>query len=190
VESVDQRGIQRLGGECARYPSSYVVCNLLRRYGLRRVLDVTYGEGRFYRLCRSYLQLLVAADPVRWRWVTRPDVFYQYNVFYLYTQLRTGGLDLPRDLDAVVVDPPRWTEWATYRRRPMFNFVVGSPRLIVEYGARVASLLGVRHLLVHYRELPKLDGFRPIHVVEFTWVARYLNTENKNRSLYALYSRV
>jgi hypothetical protein len=42
--------------------------------------------------------------------------------------------------------------------------------------------------LLHFREQPKLDGFETIHIVEFTWIARYLNSENKNKSLYILYS--
>jgi len=47
--------------------------------------------------------------------------------------------------------------------------------------------LKTKHLLVHYRELLKLERFKPIHVIEFIWIARYKFTENKNKSLYILY---
>ena len=189
VEKVVQCDIQKLGGECARYPSSYVVCYLLKKYGLSRVLDVTFGEGRFYKLCRSFIELLVAADPVRRNWVVSPDEFYQYNVFYLLSKLRSGDVRIVNALDVVVIDPPKWSEGASYRKREMYDFLIGSPKLIIEYGAKVASLLGVRNLLVHYRNLVEISGYIPKHVVEFKWFARYLNTKNKNTSLYIIYEK-
>ncbi len=83
LEHVDQRDIQKRGGYYAKYPSSHVVCSLLKRYGVTSVLDVTYGEGRFYKLCRSGLRI-IASDPVKRDWVVKPDSFIQANVFYLY----------------------------------------------------------------------------------------------------------
>lgn len=185
LEVIDQRRVQKRGGDFARYPSSYVVCSLLRRYGLRRVLDVTYGEGRFYYLCKSDVEV-VAADPVKWRWVVKPKQFLQLNVFQLYMMLRDGKLQMC-NVDAVVVDPPKWNTEVSYRRRDMYNYIVGTPRIIIEYATRVAELLKAAHLLVHYRSPLDIDAYRPIHIVEFTWVARYQNTKNKNKSLYILY---
>jgi len=188
VERVDQRDIQSRGGDFSKYPSSYIVCNLLRRYGLRRVLDVTYGEGRFYKLCRYGVEI-IGADPVKRRWVVKPNQFYQMNVFQLYLMLRDGKLSID-PVDAVVVDPPRWNTDVVYRKRDMFNFLIGTPKLIIEYASKVASLIRSPYLLVHYRELMKLEGFEPVHVVEFTWLARYLNTDNNNKSLYILYKSI
>ena len=184
-EKVDQRSIQRIGGNFTKYPSSYVVCKLLRDYGLKRVLDVTYGEGRFYRLCFPELEI-IGADPVRWDWVVKPRQFYQMNIFQLYLMIRDGKIQLPY-VDVVVVDPPRWNTEVVYRRRDMYNFIIGTPRLIIEHAAKVAHLLRAKHLLVHYRELSNLENYRPIHVIEFIWIARYKFTENKNKSLYILY---
>ena len=186
VECVDQRDIQSRGGDFNKYPSSYIVCNLLRRYGLRRVLDVTYGEGRFYKLCRYGVEI-IGADPVKRSWVVKPKQFYQLNVFQLHLMLRDGKLSI-EPVDAVVVDPPRWNTGVVYRRRDMFNFIIGTPKLIIEYASKVASLIRSPYLLVHYRELLKLEGFEPVHVVEFTWLARYAYTENNNKSLYILYN--
>ena len=188
VERVDQRDIQSRGGDFSKYPSSYIVCNLLRRYGLRRVLDVTYGEGRFYKLCRYGVEI-IGADHVKRRWVVKPYQFYQMNVFQLYLMLRDGKLSID-PVDAVVVDPPRWNTDVVYRKRDMFNFLIGTPKLIIEYASKVASLIRSPYLLVHYRELMKLEGFEPVHVVEFTWLARYLNTDNNNKSLYILYKSI
>jgi hypothetical protein len=185
VEYVDQRQVQRYGGSFTKYPSSYIVCRLLRSYGLKRVLDVTYGEGRFYRLCFPEL-VVIGADPVKWSWVVKPKQFHQLNVFQLYLMLRDGKLSID-PVDVVVVDPPRWNTDVVYRKRDMFNFIIGTPKLIIEYATKVAQLLKTRHILVHYRELMKLEGFEPVHVVEFTWVARYAYTDNKNKSLYIIY---
>jgi len=186
VERVDQRKIQRYGGDFAKYPSSYVVCSLLRKYGLKKVLDVTYGEGRFYYLCKSELEI-VGADPVKWSWTVKPKQFYQMNVFQLHLMLRDKKLQLG-PVDIVVVDPPRWNTDVTYRKRNMFDYIIGTPKLIIEHAARVAELLKTGHLLAHYREPIQLNSYRPIHIVEFTWIARYLNTKNNNKSLYILYT--
>jgi len=185
TEFIDQRQIQRYGGDFAKYPSSFVVCTLLRKYNIRKVLDVTYGEGRFYYLCRHELEI-IGADPVKWQWVVKPKQFFQMNIFQLYLMLRYGKIQLP-SVDAVVVDPPRWNTEVVYRRRDMYNYIIGTPRLIIEHAAKVAHLLRAKHLLVHYRELLNLENYRPIHVIEFIWIARYKFTENKNKSLYILY---
>jgi hypothetical protein len=188
VEYVDQRQIQRYGGNFTKYPSSYIVCRLLRNYGLKRVLDVTYGEGRFYRLCFPELEIS-GADPMKWSWVVKPKQFYQLNVFQLHLMLRDGKI-LLGPVDVVVVDPPRWNTEAVYRKRDMFNFLIGTPKLIIEYASKVASLIRSQYLLVHYSDIVMLEGFEPVHIVEFIWLARYAYTENKNKSLYILYKSI
>jgi hypothetical protein len=186
VERVDQRQVQMYGGDFAKYPSSYVVCSLLRRYGLKKVLDVTYGEGRFYYLCKSELEI-VGADPVKWQWVVKPRLFLQENVFELHTALE-HGLVKPQQPDVVVIDPPKWNPLVLYRRRSMYNYIIGTPRLIIEYGSRVAAILKAPYLLLHYRGVVPLKSYEPIHIVEFTFIARYLNTKNNNKSLYIVYT--
>jgi hypothetical protein len=65
IERVDQRDVQKRGGDFARHPSSFIVCSLLIKYSLRRILDVTYGEGRFYYLCKTEVDI-IGADPMKW----------------------------------------------------------------------------------------------------------------------------
>jgi hypothetical protein len=185
TEVVDQRSIQRYGGDFAKYPSSYVVCKLLRQYSIRKILDVTYGEGRFYYLCKNELEI-IASDPMRRRWVVNPRQFLQLSVFQLYMMLRDGKLQMSC-VDVVVVDPPKWNTEVVYRRRDMYNYIIGTPHTIIEYAAKVAELLKAEHLLVHYRNTLDINAYRPVHIVEFTWIARYQNTKNKNKSLYILY---
>jgi len=185
VERVDQRKVQMYGGDFAKYPSSYVVCRLLRKYGLKKVLDVTYGEGRFYYLCKSELDI-IGVDPVKWQWVVKPRLFLQENIFELHAALE-HGLVKPQQPDVVVIDPPKWNPLVPYRRRSMYNYIIGTPRLIIEYGSRVAAILKAPYLLLHFREVVPLKSYEPIHIVEFTWVARYLFTKN-NKSLYIVYT--
>jgi hypothetical protein len=174
-----------MGGDYAKYPSSYIVCSLLKRYGVTSVLDVTYGEGRFYKLCRSGLKI-VASDPVKRDWVVKPDSFIQANVFYLYRLASTKQFTAT-DLDAVVVDPPKWTRNARYRVHDMLNYLIRTPELIIEYAAKTAGLLGARYLLVHYKKILQLNGYRPVHIVEHRWFHRYLRVDDNNHSFYILY---
>ena len=188
VEQVDQREIQKRSGLYAKFPSSYVICSILDRYNCKSVLDVTFGEGRFYKTCKDNILFLIGSDPKKWNWVVKPDLFYPFNVFYLYMLLSKEKFDLPiRGVDVVVVDPPRWTTYATYNRRKMFNYLVGTPELIIEVSGKIAKLLNTRYLLIHYKSMIQIEGYTPTHVVEYKWFARYLNTKNKNTSLYILY---
>jgi hypothetical protein len=179
VERVDQRRIQRRGGDFAKFPQSYAVSRLLRLAGAERVLDVTYGQGRFYRLHRP--RRLVGADPVRWEWVVEPDEFHQTTAWGLYGMLRRG--EVRAEADVVVVDPPRWSGYK-YNKRDAYNFIVGTPALIIDYAVKAARLLGAR-LLLHYGEVPRLG--RPLKVIAFRWFARYLYSEGRNLSYYVLY---
>ena len=183
---VDQRDVQKRGGLCAKYPSSYVVCEMLRKHSIRRVLDVTFGRGRFYALCRRDIELLIASDPVKWPWLVYPDRFYQATAWQLYNLLKNNKVQV-REVDCVVVDPPRWSRGAEYRRRGEYNFLIGSPRLIIEYAAKAAALINAKHILLHYNKVVEVENYTPVHVVEFRWLARYLNTENKNTSYYIIY---
>jgi len=185
IVRIDQREIQRMGGLYTKFPSSFVVCNLLNH--AYKVLDVTYGEGRFYKLCRDALDVLVASDPKRWDWIVKPDLFYQFNVFYLYNLLCRERIKFPvRKIDAVVVDPPKWNK-NNYNRRKMYNYIIGTPEKIIEYAGKIAKLLSSPYLIVHYDKVLDVENFRPIHVIEFKWYARYLNTKNNNTSFYILY---
>ena len=187
VERVDQREIQKRGGCYATYPSSYIVCSLLRKYNIARVLDVTFGEGRFYKLCYYGLRI-IGVDPVKRDWKVYPSSFIQMNVFQLYNAVSTKKLVLG-DLDAVVVDPPKWTRGVKYKKRDMFNYIIGTPELIIEYASKTAGLLAVPYILVHYKRTINLQGYKPIHIVEYRWIHRYLRADDKNHSLFIVYSK-
>jgi hypothetical protein len=189
VEYVNQRDVQRKGGLYAKFPSSFIVCNLLSC--ANKILDVTFGGGRFYMLCHDALDVLAASDVKRWNWLVKPDLFYQFNVFYLYMLLSKKNFNLPiiKRIDVVVVDPPRWKR-SNYNRREMYNFLVGTPQSIIQFAGKIAKLLNSPYLVVHYDKVPDIENYRPIRIIEFEWYARYLNIENNNKSFCILYESV
>jgi hypothetical protein len=187
VEHVDQREIQKRGGYYAVYPSSYIVCSLLKKYNMARILDVTFGEGRFYKLCYYGIRI-TGVDPVKRDWKVSPNSFIQMNVFQLYNAISTKQLTL-NGFDVVVVDPPKWTKSTKYKKREMFNYIIGTPELIIEYASKIAGLLMVPYILVHHKRIINLQGYKPIHIIEYRWIHRYLRVDSENCSLFIVYSK-
>jgi len=182
-EHIDQRDIQKKGNLFAKYPASYIILKILTKYNINYVLDVTYGRGRFYRLYRP--KLLIGIDPIRWEWIVRPDEFYKMTVFHFFRSLRNGEVIIDKDLDCVVIDPPKWN-MVSYNKRDEYNFIIGTPKDIIEYGRKVNELVKAPYILLHFNQ--QLPIGEPIHIVKFRWLARYAHTEDKNLSYYILYS--
>ena len=166
---LDQREVQRKGGLAAKYPTSYIVAQLLKKHKFERVLDVTFGRGRFYKIYRP--RLLIGADPMRREWVVKPDLFFQKPVWSLRYEKELQNYTF----DLIVADPP-WGD-STYRRRPEYREALGTPEIILEYAIRLARERGIRFVLVHYNKVPKLDGTEIIENIAFRPVARYLNID-------------
>jgi hypothetical protein len=176
---IDQREVQKRGGQAARCPVSYVVYSLLSRHGLYdSVLDVTYGRGRFY--CYKRPRLLVGADPKAWDWIVEPDIFIPKPVWALRRVLGALGLSF----DVMVVDPPAWGD-KRYNRRGEYSYAVGSAKTILAEAVKLAAGQGVPYILVHYQET--LEGLEVVEDVEFRYVARYLNNPNLRTTHFTLY---
>jgi hypothetical protein len=172
---VDQRDIQKIGGVVAKFPSAYVVGEILRDANAYSVLDVTYGKGRFYVVYRP--KLLVGADPKRWDWIVEPDEFYEVPVW------RVGEV-FNGEADVVVCDPPQWNMGVRYRRRGEYGYIVGTPELIVRCAVDVARRVDATYLLLHFNRLVDLPIERD---VQMRWAARYLYSEKPRVSHYTLY---
>jgi len=175
---IDQRDIQRRGGVYAKYPVAAIVADFLKSIRAKRVLDVTYGEGRFYKVYRP--ELLVGADPNVWEWVVRPDIFIPYPVWSVSKVLERIGL---REFDVIVCDPP-WGE--RHRRRPQYNNLIAfaTAETIIKYAFELAKYLKTPYLLLHYDKLYKCEGWTRVRTVEFRYVARYLNNPGLSRTTY------
>jgi hypothetical protein len=75
---------------------------------LLTVIDLTYGVGRFYRLARSRVKLLIGVDVVKHQWEVQPDIFYQMPCQQFVAKVLRGEIALP-SIDLVVTDPP-WSQ--------------------------------------------------------------------------------
>jgi len=174
---IDQRDIQKLGGKAAKYPTAYVISTLLKKINAKRVLDVTYGRGRFYYIYRP--EFLAAADPVKRQWVVTPDIFYQTHVWGLFNLLER------HDFDVVVCDPPKWHKGVRYNKREEYNQVIGDAYSIIMGALRLAhEKVAAKYFLLHYDRVLPLEV---VEDVEFVWWARYLYTEKKKASHFTLY---
>lgn len=180
VKVIDQRNIQKLGGKATKYPSSYIVYSILSEHDLfGRVLDVTYGQGRFYAYKRPFL--LVGADVKVWDWIVVPDFFILRPVWSLKQVLEKVNMEF----DVIVCDPPAWNKGVHYNKRDMFSYVVGTSELIIKYAIKLTRELGVRYMLLHYNKV--LDNMKIVDNVEFVYVARYLNNPDYRATYFTLY---
>jgi len=74
-----------------------------------RVLDLTYGVGRFYRkIVEEYKPFIIGVDVVRHNWEVPPSVFIQRDA----RTLTLRDLEQYGRIDVVVVDPP----WSALKR--------------------------------------------------------------------------
>ena len=166
MQVLDQREIQRKGGLASRYPTAYIIAQFLKRYNFGRVLDVTFGVGRFYKIQRP--KLLVGADIKKREWIVVPDIFIQKPVWGLRYEKQLEQLQF----DLLVVDPP----WGQAQRRTEYSEVVGTPEIIIEYAMKLAKELSIRYVLVHYNKL--LKNLDVVENVAFKPWTRYLNSQN------------
>ena len=136
------------------------------------VLDVTYGEGRWWGAWRPYM--LVGADPFVWEWVVRPDVFIPRDVWGLERVILPYiGL-----VDVVAVDPP----WGRRQRRSLYNYNAAWQRAIIDQAFKIARLLcedGKEvYVLLHYKEPLTRSDAEELKRVGFRPITRYLNVQN------------
>ncbi len=175
---VDQRDVQRRGGICATYPTACIVYDTLTKHDLyRNVLDVTYGRGRFYAVKKP--QILVGCDPKAWEWIVAPDIFIPGPVWSVKKALKHINIEF----DVIVVDPPKWTD-TNYNRRDEYNYIVGTPKMIIDHSIELAREIGIKHMLLHYKEVPSIGNI--VEQIGFIYIARYLNNK-ENKSYFVLY---
>ena len=178
IEILDQRDIQKKGGLASRYPTSYIISQILNKYLFQNVLDVTYGVGRFYKISRP--SFLVGADIKKREWEIKPDLFFQKAVW----SLRYCN-DLKRfHFDLIVVDPP-WGK--NHIRRPEYSDLFGTPELIIQYAIKLAIDLNIQYALVHYDKLIKNKDLEIIENIAFKPLTRYLNIRDYHITYFTLY---
>ena len=163
---MDQREIQRKGGLASRYPTSWIIAQFLQKYNFQRVLDVTFGVGRFYKIKRP--QFLVGADIKKRNWEVIPDVFFLKAVWSLRYEKSLDNYKF----DVIVIDPP----WGKIQRRNEYSEILGTPEIILKYAIILAKEKGIKYALVHYSKV--LDDIEVIENIAFKPWTRYLNVDH------------
>jgi len=94
-----------------RYKSYDIMYMLLYRVyrelginGIMRLVDLTYGRGRFYRRFPRGKLYIIAIDPYRHEWEVEPDEYHQVTAAEYVDSIVNGGRGIT--LDVIVVDPP------------------------------------------------------------------------------------
>ena len=91
------------------YDIIYCIFNILyaNHRKIIRVLDLTYGVGRFYRVVeKKYNLFIIGVDIEKHGWEVEPDIFINDTMFAAEKYVNINNIDL------IVVDPP----WDNYRR--------------------------------------------------------------------------
>ena len=143
---VHQVEIQRQGGVCVKYPTSCIVRQLIRKLlePLRpiRVLDLSFGEGRFYAALENKA-CVTGLDIQMLPWIVKPCRFYRANAMEWRARVPNNAR-----FDLVVADPP----WSPYRRgwEKRFHYQANGGIPAVMYAAEKAAKHYNAHLLIHF----------------------------------------
>lgn len=150
---VRQQDVQRRGGVCARYPVSCLIVDLLREAEVLRplerlrVLDMTFGEGRFYPAWRP---VVYAFDVRRMRLHYRPARIV-YAPCFRWREYEGDIAEVLGGVDLVVVDPPFSRRGPSNNRAPHFHTdsLTYSEAIVRSCGLAAARRFGAP-LLYHY----------------------------------------
>jgi len=170
---IDQRKIQKRGGKAAKYPVSYLITQLLYSVNAKKVLDLTYGEGRFYAYSKP--PYLHGIDVKKLRWIVKPDFFEQKSLFCVH--------ELPKRYDLIVIDPP--FSQRKYRNRDHYTAKNPNTKAMINHACKIAKLNNIPYVLVHNKELYIPDRFEINACIDFIYACRYLaNKDFKNTTKF------
>jgi len=121
-----------------------------------KVIDLTYGLGRFYRIARRHIKQLIAVDIQRLDWEVCPDIFYQMDLRVFVKKALDGELNID-SADLVVVDPP----WSVEKRgtdklssiKNLQHYTIAAPSQSLIWSAAALAKHLQAPLLYRYKEL-------------------------------------
>lgn len=178
---VDQREIEKLGGVAVKYPVSFLLSKIFRELQAKRILDVTYGRGRFYKVYRP--KLLVGCDPVIWEWVVNPDIFIRRPVWGVYDVLKKINYF---NFDIIVVDPP-FGQRGSKRPEYFTEHALGGPDFIISCAFELATRIKTPYVLLHYKKRTRVPNWDIVKTIKFQYFARYLKNPETNNTYFILY---
>ena len=180
MREVDQRDVQKRGGVCARFPVSCLLHDMLRSSGTKHdiVLDVTFGEGRFYGAWRP--KVLLGTDIRVLDWVVDPDWFARCPSWSAWARVKKLGVKP----DLIVVDPPFTRNSMALRRHFQLNRALGDEKMILDGAVTTAVKLGTRVLLVHFNDLYIPRGWELSEAIKFKFYARRTTQRGDNYTYF------
>lgn len=116
-----------------------------------RVLDLTYGKGRWWRKARRMLQLLIGIDMHDWEKEVEPDVFLVQDARKLNAVREIVEVYEP---NLIAVDPP----WS-YENRGVFTVPEGMEALYHQPVRSRELILAAKELAAEF-ELPLLYRYK------------------------------
>ena len=152
------------------------------------ILDLTYGEGRFYIMLPREKLYLVGLDIRKLEWIVEPDIFIQKPSW--------RWREAPeKQYHLIVADPP-WMKWRRGGENrgfySIYNMLGDSIQIIRD--AFDAAKKYRSMILIHYKKpikrLVNTDGFKLIKEIYF--MGRWRKTRVKNHpytSWYGLYTQ-
>ncbi len=170
MKVVSQTEIQKMGGECSRFPVSCLIRDMLIESGILKpfktieVLDLTFGEGRFWG---AIPQARVWGFDIRkLKWYKKPYVFFMESC----ENWKKHRNIIRNKFDLVVVDPP----FTIYKQRREHYEDGGMLSMILNEGRKASEYFNVP-LLVHFMWKCVPYGFKVVTERWFLGVTRYLN---------------
>jgi len=147
-----------------------------------RILDLTYGTGRFYKSLDRSILTITAVDVEKHKWEVEPNVFYQMRAQEFVNKVIGKSIELG-EIDVVVVDPP-WD--ALKRGKIKYNIRLAARPY--RFSENPESIINAALLIV--KSLGKPLMYKYMRVIECKhkalWISEIKIFGNKGYNYYGL----
>jgi len=139
-----------------------------------RVLDLTYGVGRFYRkVINEFKPYIIGVDIARHEWEVPPAEFYLTDARYF---------NQPVEADVVVVDPP----WSAEKRGVMARHT-GISALPYHMPAKPEQLIRAARSTAHRLRVPLIAKYyKPVEPASLLIVHNITMMRHESRVYYSV----
>ncbi|GEM_PF-3274859 len=151
------------------YNIIYSIFNILYadHKGIIKILDLTYGVGRFYRIVRKkYNLFIIGVDIEKHEWETDPDIFINDTMFVVEKYIDINSIDL------IIVDPP----WDNIRRG--YGKLVEIRKLQRYRTAYVDPRIMIYRALVLAKKYNKLILYKSPTIIRYSDLKELIIVEN------------
>lgn len=85
------------------------------------------------------------------------------------------------NIDLLIVDPPFGKN--RYHRRNIYEYIIGSPNLIVDEAFNTARELDIKHVILHFNKIVNVEDYKIVDGFIFEACCRYLNANPKSYTI-------